>query len=184
MNANAAPSNDLSYIKGSIEYAKTDSAVSKAILNKKSNHLWYLSEELVALAFFDSNVSFEEKRKMVEQLKSKEPKFRLNHNRNHENLLEFASHNMNDFVLERSKIFFNRFGLSSALMRFDPSTWETKYDLEEDWSSCKDLFVNNDAAERGLKCIKDYNKILTNNEEQKQFLLQVVKSYRKKYLAN
>ena len=38
----------------------------------------------------------------------------------------------------------------------------------------------NDIAERVLKLMEDYNKIITSDEEQKQFLLQVVSSYRKK----
>lgn len=183
-NAIAAPFQDLSYIKSSIEYAKSDSTVSKAILDKKSNHLWYLCEELVALAFFDSNVSFEVKRKMVQQLKSREPRVKLSNNRNHKNLNDFASRDLDDFVSEKTKNFFSRFRLSSTFLKFDPSTWETKYDFEEGWSFCKDLFVVNDTAERGVKFIKDYNRILTNDEEQKQLLLQVVESYRKKYRSH
>ena len=38
--------------------------------------------------------------------------------------------------------------------------------------------VVNDIAERGVRLMDEYNSILTNNEEQKQYLLQVVKEYR------
>lgn len=58
-------------IKDTVQYTETDSEVASAILKKLSNHLWYLSEVTVALAFFDSNVSYDEKRKMVAKLKSK-----------------------------------------------------------------------------------------------------------------
>jgi len=37
----------------------------------------------------------------------------------------------------------------------------------------------NDTAERGVKLFDDYNRLLTNNEEEKQFLLQVVEANRK-----
>ena len=40
--------------------------------------------------------------------------------------------------------------------------------------------VVNDIAERGMKLIEDNNKIITNDEQQKQYLLQVVSNYRKK----
>jgi len=42
--------------------------------------------------------------------------------------------------------------------------------------------VVNDIAERGIKLIKDYNnKLLTKNEDQKQYLLQVVSEYRQQF---
>lgn len=43
------------------------------------------------------------------------------------------------------------------------------------------LKVVNDTAERSIKLIEDYNSIITKNEDQKQFLLQVVRNYRQKY---
>lgn len=44
-----------------------------------------------------------------------------------------------------------------------------------------DLTVVNDCAERGVKLIEDFNKLLTKDEEDLQFLLQVVSSYREKF---
>ena len=38
--------------------------------------------------------------------------------------------------------------------------------------------VTNDIAERGVALMEEYTKVLTKDEEQKQFLLQVVKHYR------
>ena len=38
--------------------------------------------------------------------------------------------------------------------------------------------VTNDLAERGVKLMEQYNKILTNDEQQKQYLLQIVKKFR------
>jgi len=40
-----------------------------------------------------------------------------------------------------------------------------------------------DAAERGIILISDYNSILTTNEEQKQFVLQVVMITEKYFLT-
>lgn len=41
--------------------------------------------------------------------------------------------------------------------------------------------VVNDFAERGVALIQNYNSILTKDENQKQFLLQVVESHRKRF---
>ena len=43
----------------------------------------------------------------------------------------------------------------------------------------KKFRVVNDTAERGAKLFDDFNKLITNNEEEKQFLLQVVEANRK-----
>ena len=37
----------------------------------------------------------------------------------------------------------------------------------------------NDVAERGVKLFEEFNKLLTNDEEEKQLLLQVVEANRK-----
>lgn len=66
-------------------------------------------------------------------------------------------------------------------METDPSTWSNDPSYKECNEIIKKLKVVNDTAERGVKLISEYNKILTNNENQKQFLLQVVKDYKTRY---
>lgn len=66
----AAPKQDLSLIKSMVEYEQIDKAISDAVLRKLAGHLWYLSEETIALAFFDDNVSLEEKKCLQETLLS------------------------------------------------------------------------------------------------------------------
>lgn len=180
-NAIAAPNQDLNFVKDSIAYAKTDSAISAALLNKVKNHLWYLSEDKIALAFFDPNVNYEEKRKMVDRLQSKEPMVKLENNRSMKSLDGFSNYSLSDFVSQRTKIFFTRFGLECSFLDCDPSTWETNYEFEEAWTFCSDLLVVNDTAERGVKFMKDFNKVLTKDEDQNQLLLQIVEAYRKQY---
>lgn len=178
-NAISAPFLDLNFIQNVIKYP--DSKVSAVILKKYSNHLWYLWDETVALAFFDKNVSFEEKRKMVANLHLQEPVVGLKDGRTYSNLRNFKNYSLSDFVSQKTSNFFNRFELSSAFLELDPATWETAFDYEEGWSFCSDLLVVNDTAERGIKFIQDYNRILTNNEEELQMILQIVEAYKKKY---
>ena len=49
-------------------YKKTNEAVANAAIKSFSGHLWYLSEILVGLAFFDPEVSHERKSAMVAAL--------------------------------------------------------------------------------------------------------------------
>lgn len=61
VNAVEAPRLDLQLIKDFAGYY--DSKTSVTLLDKFRNHLWYLSEEAVGLAFFDPNVDIEVKKK-------------------------------------------------------------------------------------------------------------------------
>lgn len=71
-----------------------------------NNHLWYLSEEAVALAFFDSQLSYEEKRRMVLRLESQEPMIKLRNDRNYLNLKDLFNYNISDFVSKNTKKIF------------------------------------------------------------------------------
>jgi len=63
-----APQRYLQFMKQLVEYKTISPAVSKAASEKVSNHMWYLWEELVALAFFDKPTTLATKRKMVNSL--------------------------------------------------------------------------------------------------------------------
>ena len=58
-----APNNDLQLIKRILDFVIIDSKISKAVLAKFKNHLWYLAPETSAIAFFDKviPVDFNEK---------------------------------------------------------------------------------------------------------------------------
>ncbi|KAG0713776.1 hypothetical protein GWK47_015469 [Chionoecetes opilio] len=60
-----APRLDLELIKALGTYDKIDPEIGDVALSKLSSHLWYVSEELVGLSFFDSDVSCETKNAMV-----------------------------------------------------------------------------------------------------------------------
>ena len=60
-----APNEDLKLLQALQQYKSVNKTISKATFQKMSRHLWYLPEELVALAFFDDSVSLEEKSHML-----------------------------------------------------------------------------------------------------------------------
>ncbi|GLV36377.1 hypothetical protein CBL_21392, partial [Carabus blaptoides fortunei] len=63
-----APRLDLQLLKDLDSYKTISAAISAVALKKFMGHPWYLSEELVALALFDDEVSSETKTKMVRAL--------------------------------------------------------------------------------------------------------------------
>jgi len=45
----------------------------------------------------------------------------------------------------------------------------------------RELRVVNDTAERGVALMQEFNALLTKDEEQTQFAIQVIKEHRKRY---
>lgn len=171
-----APRLDLQLLKSLMKYKEKDARIASAALKKLSNHLWYLSEELVALAFFDENVSIETKNKMREGLnKPSEPNHIKRTTIDHE-VIELRR--LEDFVTSHTRSFFDILGLPSSFLETTAENWAQN---ETYWNAnniIQHMKVVNDIAERGVKLMDEYNKLLTNDEEQKQYLLQVVKKYR------
>lgn len=192
-----APNNDLNLLKDGIAYTAVDPAVSRTILAKFRNHLWYLSQEAVGLAFFDANVSTGEKTKMVESLclgESSDDNDEDDDEYDGEVIVpkritataaqirkSYKSKKLSSFVTPNTMKFFKRFGISTDFLKFDPNTWEFRDDYNAGVEICYNIRVVNDIAERGVKLITEFNQILTNDEQMKQFLLQVVAEYRKQY---
>ena len=88
---------------------------------------------------------------------------------------------LEDFVSSNTLRFFEITGLSSDLLSCDPEIWEETESYAAAKSVATSLRVVNDIAERGVALMEEYNKLYTNDEEQKQFLLLVVKEYRQRY---
>ena len=149
-------------------------------LKKFLGHLWYLSEELVAFAFFDDAVSHDTKRQMVEALHNtggnEHPLKRIT--------LDptiISSKQLQYFVTENTQRFFTITGISSAFLQTDVESWKTNDDYNTAQTTVISIRVVNDIAERGVALMDEYNKLHTNNEDQKQFLLLIVKEFRQRY---
>ena len=64
-NPTLAPLNDLTFLKTILQHKAINNGISTAAVTAFLRQLWYLSEEMVALAFFDNETSNEKKAKMV-----------------------------------------------------------------------------------------------------------------------
>jgi hypothetical protein len=71
-----APLNDLCLLQSLESYAEINNQVAEVALKKMRGHLWYLSEDLIGLAFFSDRVLVSEKEAMVAALKK--PKMQEN----------------------------------------------------------------------------------------------------------
>lgn len=85
------------------------------------------------------------------------------------------------FVTSSSLRFFEMLHLPSEFLKSDPQEWDSRPDYQAAAKYVREMKVVNDCAERGVALMQNYNSILTKNEDQKQFLLQVVEEHQRKY---
>ncbi len=60
------PYKDLCFLKSLKAYANVNESLSKGVLQKFLQHLWYMTDEMAILAYFDADVDEETKFKMLE----------------------------------------------------------------------------------------------------------------------
>lgn len=179
MNPTSAPRNDLNLLKELVAYKNINPTVSLVALQSFSNHLWYLSDTLIALSFFDEDVDSQKRTAMVRKLEEENEHTILYLKKAvvPENV-EYAE--IEDFVSRNTKQFFELlFGRMPSFIEKHPNTWKDDSEYLRMQEIVKKLQVVNDVAERGIGLIKNYNAILTHQEEYKQYLLQVVEDHYK-----
>lgn len=182
--ANRAPNHDFQFLKRLDNYKLIDLDVSQEAVLKFKNHLWYLNPEAVALSFFDDELEVEVKRKMVEALNTVEedttdrptPK-RIDVKL--KDISHLCNQDLDYFVSVRTFDFFKRFNIDSAFLTTDPSLWSMNKSYQNGLEIVKNLTVVNDVAERAVHLVEEYNNILTNDNDQKQYILQILTEYRK-----
>ncbi|KAG7173857.1 hypothetical protein Hamer_G018135 [Homarus americanus] len=173
-----APANDLLFLKKISDYTKVDKEVSEEACRKFINHLWYLNEEVVGFAFFDMNVGDETKQRMVDSLKKAQNGNRMKAVVKPQDVNDI---HLEDFVSSATSQFFDMLNLPTDFLQLSPSLWQTNAGYCKAQKKLKTMKVVNDVAERGVALIQDYIHVITKDEEQRQFLLQVVSDHRKNF---
>ena len=97
---------------------------------------------------------------------------------------------LSDFVSKNTLLFFETLlnekitGITKRFLKSDPGTWNKNDEYVSARNIVKNLLVVNDIAERGIALMTRYNAVLTHQEEQKQFLLQIMENHYKKLPTN
>lgn len=178
-NAERAPRNDMMFLSQLQEYP--NSIIKKAASEPMLRHLWYFSEHLVALALFDDRVSCETKMAMTANFKKKPAEKILKR-------LDGKSFNyampLEQYVSQRSLKIFDLLlmdGQEEAhnFLVKQPLLWPEDPVYVKFKEAVQRLKVVNDTAERGIALMTAYNGSLPHDEEQVQYLLQVVAAHRK-----
>lgn len=180
-----APYLDFNFLLNIIEYKNVDADISNAAVKKFAKHLWYLAPETAAFAFFDDDVPLDIKHKMAIKMKTVEDtdyespvkRFIIKQEEFH----VLKEKDLSYFITSESNAMFSRFKISMNFMNKSPSTWREDENYQRGMKILNSLVVVNDVAERGVKLIQEYNNILSKDETEKQYIIQIVSEYRKRY---
>ena len=177
----SSPLNDLQFLMSLNRYENINKNITTVTLKKVCAHLWYLGEELCALALFDRRVSVDEKSKMVLAMQGKivneNPPKRATINVK----TDVSSLHLQQFVTSNTKLFFKKLDLPTDFFNILPEQWDTNESYLIAARVANSLQVINDTAERAVALMEAYNSLHTRDEEQYQYLLQVVRQHRTQF---
>lgn len=169
-----APRNDLKLLQQIKSYERLNPVVSERALKTFSGHTWYLDEILVGLSFFDSRISVQEKRLMVQSLHKPG-----NYSRDNIAGRRIEKLGISDFVTKETNKFFSIHKIAIEFLDKDPALWMKDPGYKNALIKVQKLKVTNDIAEQALSMADTYNGKITQDEGQFQNLLLSVKQHRK-----
>ena len=181
-----APSNDLALLKALKRYEGVDKVCAEAALHAFSNHLWYLTEDLILLCLFCSTTSNTVKEAIrIRLLQSDDIRGKSNRHgcaygkpKMPELTEEHFEGSEFNFVTARSNIFFEIMKLDKDFLEKPVSSWPSDKSYLKAKTVVNSLLVVNDASERGVKLTQDFLGRAV-QERKFQNLLQVVENNRR-----
>ena len=88
---------------------------------------------------------------------------------------------LNDFVTSKSNVLFQKLKLPDGFLKNDPITWNSDLNFQKALLIVKELKIVNDHAEQGVALIQEYCGLLTRDEDQLQYLSQVIQQHRSEF---
>ena len=171
--------NDINLFTRLEKFKKVDRAVSLKTLAVLNRHTWYLTEENIAIALFNTDISLERRSELAKkiyllQIPSEEIVIRK------PTLPSITSESiLEDFVGGRSRGLFDLLGVSLEFLNED--NWNEAPEFSLVQAALKNLTPINDSSERALALATRFNTLITRTEASYQELMLVVESHCRKY---
>ena len=184
--ASKTPAGDLKFLHQMNLYRTQDASAAAICVKSILNHLWYLTEELVVFAIFDTDLPATVRKAMVLKLLSihrpktfapQKPIFPKIDPQS----IDFPDQ-LITFVGKRSWLLFHLLGYKEETLdwMYAPvDCWENMSGYTKAETVVRSFAVTNDSAERNVKLMQDFIPMRENVDEQ-QALFQVVEQYRNK----
>lgn len=122
-SSTSAPYNDLSLVKDILAYKEINESIANAAFSSFQNHLWYLSEKLIGLSFFDSEIDTITKQKMVKNLSRVGSKLPLNRIKATDEE-DWSDKKIEDFVFNSTLDFFKMLKINTDFLKKNPKFWK------------------------------------------------------------
>jgi hypothetical protein len=162
-----APYNDILLIQRLDDY--NDVALKNVGLKMMLRHSWYLTEELATLSLFSQHLSCEEKKQLVLAIKDDRGLHLVKS-------LQTLPHTLHELLISRS--FFKTTAIDDSFLNIPVEEWPESESYKIAFKLISNLACVNDVAERGVALIQNFNATITKDEEQKQYLMQVIEKHR------
>jgi len=91
---------------------------------------------------------------------------------------------LHDFVTQSTRRYLTLLEQPQDFLEYGPSEWGNQDTVQRSREIVQSVKVVNDLAERGIALIQECYASITRNEEQKQFLLQVVEDHHSAFPAS
>ncbi|GBM62732.1 hypothetical protein AVEN_76108-1 [Araneus ventricosus] len=143
-----APYKDLCFLKSLKAYEKVNESISKAALQKFSQHLWYFTDEIAVLVLFD-DVDEETKLKMVANLHGE---IFSTHEKRYIPLKEelcgsLYEKSIDDLISVKSQSLFSRLKIGDSLLNESPFLWTNNASFLDAKKMVSMLRAMNDTAD-------------------------------------
>jgi hypothetical protein len=161
-----------------VDYIDVDGPIATAALEVLSRHGWYTAEETVPFCLFSSRLSLDQKSRVAARILSFDPPESVTLGKLVLQELNKKSE-LHNLVGPKNYRLFSILGTDYEWLQEKPEEWENNTDYKEMENFVRTLKVTNDVAERGVKVISDYAKILTQDNSLRRKLLQGVEMSRK-----
>ena len=89
--------------------------------------------------------------------------------------------NLEDFISAKTRTLFELMKLPDTFLTVDPDLWKDREDYQKAAETVHAMKVVNDHAECGVALIQEFSGLMTCDESQLQYLLQVVQQHRQVY---
>lgn len=177
-----APIHDLQLMQDMLQYKQHDHELATSVLNKLTNHRWYLTQELVTFTLFSSNdiMTKSAKEELAVKLSETENPDSYRRGKPIFPVINEATL-LTDLVGPESHFMFDALGVKCDWLTAPADSWGENDSYKKAQQFVKSVKVTNDVAERGVKLMSDFATHITTDREQRSCLLQVVECHRKKF---
>ncbi len=173
--ASKAPQLDIQLWKDMCYYENVDSDIGSQVKISLLRHLWYLTQELVVFALFDRDLPDETKQQIASTLRrvQRPATFPPGKPIFPKEKLEQAGSNiqLKELIGPQSWLLFHLLDARGAWLATAPNRWVHNREYKRMYKVVENIEVVNDAAERGVKDVKEYAKVAKDGRYHEQIIL-------------